>query len=82
MNATVNADQKKNSIMVSLRHSLDVTDYYVPLTLKTYVPKEWKNVVLKNGESREKLTMKKDNNGSYVLYKLPPNKGIIEITHQ
>jgi len=82
MNATVNADQKKNSITVSLRHSLDVRDYYVPLTLKTYVPKEWKNVVLKNGESREKLTMKKDNNGSYVLYKLPPNKGIIEITHQ
>jgi peptidoglycan/xylan/chitin deacetylase (PgdA/CDA1 family) len=82
MNATVNADQKKNSIAVNLRQSLDVRDYDVPLTLKTYVPKGWKNVVLKKGQSNENLKMKKDHKGSYVLYKLPPNKGIIEITHQ
>ena len=82
MNATVNADQKKNTITVNLRHSLDPKDYNVPLTMKTYVPKEWKNLVLKNGQSRDKLNIKKDNKGSYVLYKLTPNTGIIEITHQ
>jgi peptidoglycan/xylan/chitin deacetylase (PgdA/CDA1 family) len=82
MNATVNADQNKNNITVNLRHSLDVKDYNLPLTLKTYVPKKWKKAILKNGESRQKLMMKEDNKGSYVLYALEPNKGIIEITHQ
>jgi peptidoglycan/xylan/chitin deacetylase (PgdA/CDA1 family) len=82
MSATVTAVQKQNSITVNLRHSLDTKDYNVPLTLKTYLPAKWNNIVLINGLSTEKLHIKKDNKGRYVLYKLPPNKGIIEITHQ
>jgi peptidoglycan/xylan/chitin deacetylase (PgdA/CDA1 family) len=82
MSATVTAVQKQNSITVNLRHSLDTKDYNVPLTLKTYLPAKWNNIVLINGQSIEKLNIKKDNKGRYVLYKLPPNKGIIEITHQ
>lgn len=82
MNATVNADHKKNSITVNLRHSLDPKDYDVALTMKTYVPKEWKKVVINNGRTKEKLKIKNDSKGSYILYTLVPNKGIVQITPQ
>jgi peptidoglycan/xylan/chitin deacetylase (PgdA/CDA1 family) len=82
MNATVNADQKKNSITVNLRHSLDIKDYNIPLTLKTYVPKEWKNVVLNNGQSKNKLPIKKDSKGNFVLYPVTPNKRTVEIRNE
>jgi peptidoglycan/xylan/chitin deacetylase (PgdA/CDA1 family) len=82
MNATANADQKKNSITVNLRHSLNAKDYDVALTLKTYVPKEWKNVMLRDGSRGEKLNVKEDSRGTYVLYTVMPNKNPLEITRQ
>ena len=82
MNATVNAERKKNSITVSLRHSLDMNDYNIPLTVKTYVPKEWKNVLLRAGKHDVQLKIKKDNRGSYVLYTVMPNNNPLEITRQ
>ena len=82
MNATVSADRKKNRIIVNLRHSLDARDYNVPLTLKTHIPKEWKNVVLKTGQHHRQLSIKKDKTGSYVLYTVVANDNSMEITYQ
>jgi peptidoglycan/xylan/chitin deacetylase (PgdA/CDA1 family) len=82
MNATVNVDQKKNSITVNIRHSLDTKDYNVPLTLKAYVPKEWKRAMVRQGKHHEQVAIQEDNKGNYVFYKAMPNNSIIEITHQ
>lgn len=82
MNAGVKFDQKKNVIVVDLRHSLDTKVYNVPLTLKTYVPKEWQRAILRQGKHREQVTIQEDNIGKFVLYKAMPNSASIEITHQ
>lgn len=82
MHASVSFEDKKNSIQVTLRHSLDTSNYNVPLTLKSYIPKEWKVVSLKQDGHREYLKIRKDSKGTYVLYQAPPNKGLIVINHQ
>ncbi|TMI79592.1 MAG: polysaccharide deacetylase family protein [Bacteroidetes bacterium] len=82
MNASVTADENKNSIKISLRHSLDTKDYNVPLTLKTYVSKEWKKVLLSQGKHHERVSIQEDAKGNYVLYKMMSNSEIVEITHQ
>ena len=82
MNAGVKFDQKKNVIVVDLRHSLDTKVYNVPLTLKTYVPKEWQRAILRQGKHREQVTIQEDNIGKFVLYEAMPNNSIIEIAHQ
>jgi hypothetical protein len=64
---------KDGKIMVSLNHTLDKTQYYLPLTLKTYVPAGWKNVKATQGKHARQLKVKNDDKGSYVLYQGQPN---------
>jgi hypothetical protein len=47
--------------------------YYLPLTLKTYVPASWKNVKVTQGNHTRQLSIKKDNKGRYVLYQAESN---------
>jgi len=66
---------KDNSIEINLSSSLDPKVYDVPLTLKTYVPGNWKNVVLKENSAQSilsVLTLEKDVAGSYVEYTVSP----------
>jgi len=69
----VTASKKAGKIIVSLHHSLDKTQYYLPLTLKTYVPLDWKNVKATQGKNVHQLLVKKDDKGSYVLYQAEPS---------
>ena len=71
--ASVTSDEKDNAITVSLTHSLDKTMYDLPLTLKTYVPKNWGQVTVTQGQTTTKVTPAHDTKGSYVLYQLKPN---------
>jgi hypothetical protein len=54
--------------------------YDLPLTLKTYVRKSWKEVLVKQGENSEKIKTAKDEKGTYVMYQASPNKSAIEIS--
>lgn len=80
MNANVKVNNQKNKILVNLNHSLDQKMYDEPLTLKTYVSKNWKKVLVKQNDKKQSVSSAKDSNGTYILYQAFPNKGAIEIS--
>jgi peptidoglycan/xylan/chitin deacetylase (PgdA/CDA1 family) len=80
MDAKVKVKNEKNKILINLTHSLDTGMYDEPLTLKTYVPKEWKKILVKQKEKEQHLQTKKDEQGFYALYQAIPNTGEIELT--
>ncbi|HMB62895.1 MAG TPA: polysaccharide deacetylase family protein [Eudoraea sp.] len=60
-----------DTIVVNISCGLDPEIYNVPITLKTYVPSGWKNVVVsKQGEQKHlfRPRIQKDNLGSYAVY--------------
>ncbi len=77
MHASVKTDKAGDRIMVQLQHSLDTNVYDIPLTLKTYVPDEWKKVDIKQDNYQQQMHPKKDNKGNFILYRANPNKGAI-----
>jgi len=79
MNAKVNVREKGDKIVLGIEHSLDRNLYSLPLTLKTYVPAEWKEVVVRQGEKSAKLNPQSDQEGLYVLYQVLPG-GEVELT--
>ncbi|HTD40795.1 MAG TPA: polysaccharide deacetylase family protein [Mucilaginibacter sp.] len=79
--AKANSEQKGGKITVTLTHSLDKSMYYLPLTLKTYVPSSWKKVKETQGKRSHQLLVKKDDKGSYVIYQAEPNKFNIVLEH-
>lgn len=80
MNATLNAADKDGKIVVSVKHSLDPELYNYPLTLKTYVDPDWKNVLVKQGANTVTLEPDSDKKGFYILYQALPNAEEIEIS--
>ena len=72
-NATVNAKQTGNAIAVSLTHPLDKRMYDLPLTLKTYLPANWKIVTVTQGKTIQHPAIQHDATGAYILYQLTPN---------
>ncbi len=77
--AKVNTSKSNSKIIVTLTHSLDNEMYYLPLTLKTYVPSGWKKVKEVQGKQTHQLTVKKDEKGSYVLYQAEPNEAMVTL---
>lgn len=71
--AKVSSAEKNGRIMVTLTHPLDKSMYYVPLTLKTYVPSGWKKVKVQQGKAIHNKSVMQDEKGSYVLYQAKPN---------
>jgi len=80
MHATVKGKETGNKIMVDLTHSLDKSMYDIPLTLRTYVPADWKEVQVKQGEKTQTISSSTNDKGTFVLYQLQPNKGTAELT--
>lgn len=76
LNARVSAEASDDSIDVTLTHDLDRKLYDFPVTVKTYVPKEWKQVAQGSAKS---LDVHTDEKGSYVLYQAVPNAGTITL---
>ena len=65
ISTSIESDKK---IQISLKSELDPSLYNIPLTLKTYLPSNWKNIEL--GSSGEKVEMKEDEKGKYISYNL------------
>jgi len=80
MHASINADKTGDRVIIHLQHSLDAKTYDIPLTLKTYVPDEWKKVEVKQNDLKKQYTTQKDDKGNYILYRANPNKGVIELS--
>ncbi|MDB5155191.1 MAG: polysaccharide deacetylase family protein [Mucilaginibacter sp.] len=79
--AKVNMGKNNGKITVTLTHSLDNKMYYLPLTLKTYVPSGWKKAMQTQGKHVYQLLVKNDEKGSYVLYQAEPNAGIVYLSN-
>jgi peptidoglycan/xylan/chitin deacetylase (PgdA/CDA1 family) len=61
------------AITVVLRSSLTDLSYDLPLTLKTYVPEQWKAVEVQQGERVEQTDVVRENDTDYVMYQAIPN---------
>ncbi|MBV9962555.1 MAG: polysaccharide deacetylase family protein [Parafilimonas sp.] len=80
MHATVKDEKTNDQIVVHLQHSLDANTYNVPLTLKTYVPANWKQIKVKQGNDQQQVQSLKDVKGNYILYHAMPGKDVIELS--
>ena len=80
MNSEIKSSDDKGKITVTFSHSLDKAMYNLPLTLKTYVKPEWKEVVVKQGKEVLRIRTQQSGGSTYVLYQAMPNSGNIEIT--
>ncbi|HTI57395.1 polysaccharide deacetylase family protein [Mucilaginibacter sp.] len=78
--AKVTSSENNGKIKVTLTHALDKTQYYLPLTLKTYVPADWKWVHIEQGKHSNTIKPKKDEKGSYVLYQADVNNNGITLS--
>lgn len=78
--AKVQSSLKGNKITVSISHPLNKTMYHLPLTLKTYVPVSWKKVNAVQGNKKRAVSIKTDQNGTYVLYQATPNSLPVVLT--
>lgn len=80
MDSKIDSKNEDNKITINVTNSLDKNLYDEPVTLKTYVPENWKNVFVNKQNRKEKVASQKDDKGVFVLYQAIPNKGKIEIT--
>ena len=79
MHATVKAKEEGDKILVDITHSLDKSMYDIPLTVRTYVPADWKQVQVKQGNKTQTISTATNDKGTFVLYQLQPNKGTAEL---
>jgi peptidoglycan/xylan/chitin deacetylase (PgdA/CDA1 family) len=80
MHATITAKETGDKIMVDLTHSLEGSMYDIPLTVRTYVPANWKQVQVKQGDKIQTITTVTNDRGTFVLYQLKPNGGTAELS--
>ncbi|MDP9081827.1 MAG: polysaccharide deacetylase family protein [Bacteroidota bacterium] len=69
----VEHEKKDDKIVITLTQSLDKIMYDLPLTLKTYVPADWKKAWVWQGKRMQRVDAAKDGKGAYVLYQAYPN---------
>lgn len=77
-NTEVESSYEKGKITISLKSGLDPEIYSVPLTIKTYLPEDWKEP---KKEGKESLEILKDSKGNYVLTTLSLAEKSTEITN-
>ena len=79
MHTDVSAMATGDRITIRLKPSLDSKIYDVPLTLKTYVPKAWRHVQMRQGNYKKEINIRNDERGNYVIYHVKASKEKIEL---
>jgi len=75
MNTNMTKTVNKDMISLKLESDLDPYWYRQLLTMKTYIPTDWKSVTFIQGGKTETLEVQKDAGGSFVQYNADPNGG-------
>ena len=78
--STVGSYTDGEVISVVLRSELTELSYDLPLTLKTYVPNEWKAVEVRQGEQRKQVEVVRANGAEYVLFQAMPNAEVVRLS--
>lgn len=73
----IQATVKEDEIALSLSSELDPEVYTVPLTLKTYVPKDWKSIQVTQGSLQVTAEIQSDEKGNFVIYNVSPDGGSV-----
>jgi len=76
MNSEVKSSENNGKITVTFTHSLDKSMYDLPLTLRTVVSPEWKEVIVKQGYESKKVPVQKTGNTTFVQYQASPDVDI------
>ena len=74
MEAQISFTNNQDQLSIQLTHNLDPKLYDLPLTLKTYIPSNWKEVEIIQGKISKHVKAGKDENGQYVVYQAIPNQ--------
>jgi peptidoglycan/xylan/chitin deacetylase (PgdA/CDA1 family) len=82
MNTSTNVEKQSNKILVNLNHNLDKDHYNVPLTLKTYVSPDWKEILVRQGNESVTYAALTDEDGNYIVYEALPNGGAVELSEK
>jgi peptidoglycan/xylan/chitin deacetylase (PgdA/CDA1 family) len=77
---TVTSFKDGEIISVVLRSGLTELSYDLPLTLKTYVPSEWKIVEVRQGARTKQVKVVRANDADYVLYQAVPNAEVVRLS--
>jgi len=70
--AKIESELKGKSIKLNISSNLDPNIYDVPITLKTYVPKKWKNISINKDHVIYKIQT--DTLGKFVTYSVLPSE--------
>lgn len=80
-NSTIESRWENDEIRVFLTMDLDQSLYHFPLTLKTYLPLDWKKVQVKSEtDAPVWLDILQDKNGAFVLYEVVPGSGPLTLS--
>lgn len=82
MNSTIQSERKDKKIILHVTHDLDKGLYNLSLTLKTYVPKRWKEVIVNQGSVSFSVMPENDTEGHYVIYRALPNEGLVVLSEK
>jgi len=80
MHATVESYRSGNVISAVLRDDLKDMRYDLPLTLKTYVPPNWRIVEVRQGDRVTNVHAVEDKTPPYVNYQALPNAETVTLT--
>jgi peptidoglycan/xylan/chitin deacetylase (PgdA/CDA1 family) len=78
--AEINYAFGQGQISVELTHGLKQAFYDLPLTLKTYIPGDWKQAKVVQGDVTQTVGIQHDDQGAFVLYQAKPNTDKILLT--
>lgn len=70
---------KSGEIRLTLSSDLDPEVYTVPLTLKTYLPKDWKAVQITQGSAQISPQIQSDEKGNFVVYNISPKSREVQL---
>ena len=76
-NSQISSKLENGEISVSLQSELDASVYSVPLTIKTYIPEDWKEA---KTNKQGTLEIHQDEKGKFVLYPLSLAEASIALT--
>lgn len=79
-NVRVSKKIAKDSVQVTLTSPLPHLSYDYPLSVKTYVPADWKKAKVEQKGQVRTLETRTDKVGTFVVYQAVPNLGTIELT--
>jgi peptidoglycan/xylan/chitin deacetylase (PgdA/CDA1 family) len=79
LSTKVSTKVSKKSIQVRLVSPLSHHSYDYPLSVKTYVPADWKRVKVEQKEGSTTVEARASSSGTYVVYQAVPNMGAITI---